>query len=379
MIKMKLATKKSAAINVSLLSWLCLGLGSSEIALAQYQPNQAQQAGQSTGQQYFVDGQPISQERYQALQMLNQSIPLLQANRNQEAIDLLLQAEQLAPQMAEIHNNLGLAMAKLGRNSEALKELEAAKQLKPDLAATWLTLGGLYQSQGQVNEAVATYSEFMQRFPGHKDASKISSLIAGLKKELANGTIPRAPRPDSSSKDNYLSELGGHLTRWPDSKLPIKIFINSGVGVQGFQPQYRQILEESFATWQQGAQDKFSFVMVKDKNQADLVCSWTSDSNSFSNKAEAGETIVFTNSQGIVKGTIQILTVAQMAELPLTNNRLRQICLHEIGHALGFGGHTRDPQDMMFFSTRVTDQDRTLSPRDAASIKLLYSSAIGMH
>jgi predicted Zn-dependent protease len=78
--------------------------------------------------------------------------------------------------------------------------------------------------------------------------------------------------------------------------------------------------------------------------------------------------VVFTNSQGIVKGTIKILTVAQMAELPLTNNRLRQICLHEIGHALGFGGHTRDPQDMMFFSTRVTDQDRSLSPRDAASI-----------
>lgn len=379
------AAKKRSTIAVSLLSCLCLciclNIWSGEAALAQYQNqnlNSNSSQNQNQGQQYYVDGQPITQERYQAMQMLNQSIPLLQANRNQEAIDLLLQAEKLAPQMAEIHNNLGLAMAKLGRNSEALQELEAAKQLKPELAATWLTLGGLYQSQGQVNEAIATYSEFMRRFAGHKDASKIASLIAGLKKELANGTIPYTP-PDASSRDNYLGELAGHLTRWPDSKLPIKVYIAPGKGVPGFLPQYTQILEESFATWQQGAQDKLAFISVKDPSQADLTCSWTNDANSFSNKAEAGETVVFTNSQGIVKGTIKILTVAQMAELPLTNNRIRQICLHEIGHALGFGGHTRDPQDMMFFSTRVTDQDRTLSPRDAASIKLLYSSAIGMH
>ncbi|MDQ5935092.1 MAG: Matrixin family metalloprotease [Cyanobacteriota bacterium erpe_2018_sw_21hr_WHONDRS-SW48-000092_B_bin.40] len=379
---MPLATNKSSTIVSRFFCGLCacFFIGSMPPTLAQYQNQyQNQNQNQTQSQQYYVDGQPISQERYQALQMLNQSIPLLQANRNQEAIDLLLQAEKMAPQMAEIHNNLGLALAKLGRNGEALQELEAAKQLKPELAATWLTLGGLYQSQGQVNEAIATYSEFLQRFPGHKDSSKIASLIAGLKKELANGTIPRYIAPDATSKDNYLAELAGHLTRWPESKLPIKVYIASGKGVPGYLPQYTQILEESFATWQQGAQDKLSFISVKDPSQADLVCSWTNDSNSFTNRAEAGETVVFTNSQGIVKGTIKILTVAQMAELPLTNNRLRQICLHEIGHALGFGGHTRDPQDMMFFSTRVTDQDRSLSPRDAASIKLLYSSAIGMH
>jgi tetratricopeptide (TPR) repeat protein len=192
--------KRRSTIATSFLSGLCLGiclstwLGETDPRpIPEYQNQNQSQT--SASQQYYVDGQPITQERYQALQMLNQSIPLLQANRNQEAIDLLLQAEKLAPQMAEIHNNLGLAMAKLGRNGEALQELEAAKQLKPELAATWLTLGGLYQSQGQVNEAIATYSEFMQRFPGHKDASKIASLIAGLKKELANGTIPRFTSP----------------------------------------------------------------------------------------------------------------------------------------------------------------------------------------
>ena len=151
------ATNRSTTIVSRFFCGLCacFFIGSMPPTLAQYQ-NQNQNQNQAQSQQYYVDGQPISQERYQALQMLNQSIPLLQANRNQEAIDLLLQAEKMAPQMAEIHNNLGLALAKLGRNSEALQELEAAKQLKPELAATWLTLGGLYQSQGQVKEAIAT-------------------------------------------------------------------------------------------------------------------------------------------------------------------------------------------------------------------------------
>jgi tetratricopeptide (TPR) repeat protein len=354
---------KSALVYTGLLSSICANASiCTGAALAQ-------------GQQYYLDGQPISQERYQALQMLNKSIPLLQANQNQEALDLLTQARQLAPQMAEIHNNMGLAMAKLGRNAEALQELEQAKQLKPDLAATWLTLGGLYQSQGQINEALSTYSEFLQRFPSHKDAAKIGSLVAGLRKEMASGMISSSPNRTEISRDNYLGELAGHLTRWPESKLPIKVYIAPGTGVTGFMPQYQQVLEESFATWQQGAQGKVAFKRVNKASDADLVCSWTADAMSFTNRAEAGETTVFTNSQGIVKGTIKILTVAQMAELPLTMNRLRQICLHEIGHALGFGGHTRDPQDMMFFSTRVTDQERTLSPRDVASIKLLYSGS----
>ncbi len=357
----------SALIGSLVSSWLL-----SSLALPIQTQTQAQAQGQR-GHQYLLNGQPISQERYQALQMLNQSIPLLQANQNQEAIDLLLQAEQLAPQIAEIHNNLGLAMAKLGRNTEALQELETAKQLKPDLAATWLTLGGLYQSQGQVNEAVSTYSEFLARFPTHKDAGKINSLLAGLKKELANGTIPRLNKQEVN-KENYLGELVGHLTRWPQAKLPIKVFIAPGTGTPGFLPQYTQVLEESLAMWQHASKNKVSFKRVDKAADADLVCSWTADAGTFTNRAEAGETTVFTNSLGIVKGTIKVLTVAQVAELPLTVNRLRQICLHEIGHALGFGGHTRDPQDMMFFSTRVTDMDRGLSPRDVSSIRLLYST-----
>lgn len=326
-------------------------------------------AQENAGQQYYINGQPISRGQFDAFRLLNESVPLLQRNQNQEAADKLSRAVELAPQVAEIRNNLGLALAKLGRNNEALSELEQAKALNPGLAATWMTLGGLYQSQGRVNEAISTYSEFLTRFPGHKDAPKIASLVAGLKKEVASEGLG-AVNPNS---DNYLAEMRSGLRRWPTSKMPIRVYIAPGNGVPGWTPRFDQILGEAFGSWQQASQGKVSFRSVNNPAEADLSCSWTANSGSFKNRAEAGETTLMANSQGIVSGTIAILTVPLMPELPVTENRLRLICLHEIGHALGFGGHTTNPQDVMFYSSQVSDQERNLSGRDTTSLLMLYS------
>lgn len=322
-------------------------------------------------EQYYMGGRPVSKDVWEAGKMLNDSVGLLQQNQNQEAVDLLLRAEKMAPDVANIHTNLGLGLAKLGRSQEALKELETARNLDPNLAATWLTLGGIYQSQGMVNQAIDTYTEFTRRFPDHKDTAKINSLINGLKKEVADGVI----HPMSASGqpvDNYLGEMGDRAKRWPINKLPIRVFIRPGDGVPGYKPIYMTILQESFNAWQTASQGGLGFQQVPDSSQADLECSFTDDASNFKNRAEAGETYLFANSQGPVHGTIKLLTVPLVAALPLTDNRMRQICLHEIGHAIGFGAHTSNPQDVMFYSTSVSDAFPHLSPRDANSVRMLY-------
>lgn len=356
----KASIKRSSSIGL-----LLMMIVSSLPTQAQYQ---TQNSAPDGNQQYFIDGKPISRDKYDAFRLLNESVPLLQRNQNQEAADKLARAAQMAPQVAEIRNNLGLALAKLGRNNEALVELEQAKALNPGLAATWMTLGGLYQSQGRVNEAISTYSEFLNRFPTHKDAPKIASLVTGLKKEVASEGLG-ASNPNA---DNYLSEMRSGLRRWLPSKMPIKVYFAPGNQIPGWQPRFDQILAESFGTWQEASQGQLSFKAVSNPADADLKCSWTNNPGTFKNRAEAGETNLLANSQGIVGGTITILTVPLMPELPVTENRLRLICLHEIGHALGFGGHTTNPQDVMFYSSQVSDQPRTLSQRDVLSLRLLY-------
>jgi hypothetical protein len=321
-----------------------------------------------------MNGKPVSKGVWEAGKMVNDSVGLLQQNQNQEAVDVLLKAEQLAPDMANIHTNLGLGLAKLGRSQEAIKELETAKSLDPDLAATYLTLGGIYQSQGQVNQAIDTYNEFVRRFPQHKDASKLASLVVGLKKEIAEGSIHPGSGGANIQADNYLQEMGSRANHWPQNKMPIRVFIRPGDNVPGYKPIDITILDQSFNAWQEASQGGLSFVQVSDPRQADLECSFTDDPNTFRNRAEAGETYLLANNQGPFKGTIKLLTVPLVASLPLTDNRMRQICLHEIGHAIGFGAHTSNPQDVMFYSTSVSDAFPHLSPRDANSVRLLYGN-----
>jgi tetratricopeptide (TPR) repeat protein len=325
-------------------------------------------------QQFYMNGQTVSPNSYKAAQMVNQAVALLQQNRNQEAVDLLLQAEPMAPELANLHTDLGLGLAKLGRNQEALKELETARGMDPTSSNTLLTLGGLYQSQGQINQAISTYSDFLARFPQHKDAAKVQALVNGLKKEVSDGVIrPQVVNQGGAPSDNYLAELGPSAKRWPPNRLPLKVYVQDGSGVPGFRPQFIQLLQNSFAAWQEASQGGLAFNFVSTPNQADVVCSFTNDAANFNNRAEAGETELFTNSKGLAKGTIKLLTVPLVTELPLTDNRFHFFCLHEIGHAIGFGGHTSNPQDVMFYSASVSDLFPHLSPRDANSVRLLYS------
>ena len=49
--------------------------------------------------------------------------------------------------------------------------------------------------------------------------------------------------------------------------------------------------------------------------------------------------------------------------------------LHEMGHALGFWGHSPDPADIMYY--QVTGKTPRLSERDRSTLRKLYSRPIG--
>ncbi|MCC6980595.1 MAG: matrixin family metalloprotease [Candidatus Melainabacteria bacterium] len=194
---------------------------------------------------------------------------------------------------------------------------------------------------------------------------------------------PPASKPPAATKagagaasSNYLSEIGGaRLGRWAAAKMPLKVCIVPASNVQGYQPSFDQLLIKCFQDWGNSSGGKVSFKGVSDAKTADIVCTWTSDTNKFMNTAEAGETTVYGANNVIQHCTIQILTVPHPMSpgVPVSEPRLRWICLHEIGHALGLGGHTRNPQDIMFFSTPLAEVWKDLTPRDINTIQSLYS------
>lgn len=335
---------------------------------------------QANGQdkQYLMQGKPISAKAYQAASLVNEAVALMRSNHNQDAADKLSQAVDLAPELSEAHHDLGLALAKLGRLPEAIEQLRTTLTMRDDMDSTWLTLGGLYQSTGQLDEALKTYREFLKRFPGNSEAPKIVNLVKGLenekKKQLA------ATQSGISTADDYLADVTAQgMLRWPSERMPLRVYISPGQGVYAYKDDFERILRQAFDDWAHVSNSRVGFVFVNDPSKCDIECTWTSDARKFNNSAEAGETRVFTNQAGIIRGTIKLLTIPLSPDLPLTENRMRVICLHEIGHVLGLAGHTTNPDDIMFYSSSVSDRFKSLSPRDGNTLMRLYSNQFQLH
>ncbi|MBC7996450.1 MAG: tetratricopeptide repeat protein [Leptolyngbya sp.] len=493
-------------------------------------PALAQRGGAGT----FTDsqGRPVSKDEYDGVMLMNEATQLLNQNKNAEAVFRLERAVQLAPNVADVHYNYGISLAKMGRTEEALQQYQEATKINPQMPFAWMNLGASYQLLGKIEDAVGAYTEFVTRFPSNPETGKIRALVQGLNKELGRQTSlpaqtsqsaqqqqqaqfqqqqpqlqaqqpqpqfqqqtpqssaspglsewqgssssssssssvefppqqqqqqpqlqqqqpqfqqqqpqfqqqqpqfqqqqpqfqqtlqpqqgaaqttsrppvvtrPSAPvqssvkkpaqvassvptqgqarpattpgaaaSPANSAAPNYLNEIGGaKLGKWAADRMPLRVCILPAANVKGYQPSFDQLLIKSFQDWGNQSGGKLSFKGVSDPKAADIVCTWTADTSKFMNSAEAGETIVYGSSKGIHHCTIQILTVPHPMSpgLPMSEPRLRWICLHEIGHSLGLGGHTRNPQDIMFFSAPLAEIWKELTPRDINTIQSLYS------
>jgi tetratricopeptide (TPR) repeat protein len=335
-----------------------------------------------------------------AAQLLANGLALIRANRNEEAAVSLRHAVQLAPDSAKAHHSLGLALAKLGDNDGAIASFKKAIELNPNLDSAWLTLGGLYQSLGRLDDAILTYNEFLNRFAKNKDLAptrdKVTELLAGLQSERdrlsrlreENKALENAYPikgallnvPAQSALDDYLAEATRPgIVRW--SKSPIKVYIHDARGVPGYKSAWGAILQQSFRDWEKASAGTVKFEFEDELAQPfdGIECFFMGASGKeagLENEAEAGEAKMYVKpgTGDLHSGSIKILTKSFSAVLPLTDNRIRYICLHEIGHALGLSGHTDNPDDIMFLSTSFKDEWRELTARDARTIQRFYSS-----
>ncbi len=301
---------------------------------------------------------------------------------------------------AKVNASLGFLYAKLGKNEEAVAELVKAVEQNPNLASSWITLGGVYQAKGDIDRAIATYAQYLQR-ADKKDPmySKINALVSSLSKErsslnnektqqdmldLSQNKNPtendqepaEAPK---KANDDYLAQMqrnGVGLTRWPKSRLPVSVYISDGTKTDGYRDSMKSILRRCFDDWAKASDGNVSFIYASAPEQARLKCYWTSDRASLKNSSEAGDARVFEDQSYISNAEIWFLTQPLTKSMPLTDNVFRMVALHEVGHALGLCGHTSNPDDIMFYSTTFKDGWRDLSGRDSRTIRRLYQSDI---
>ncbi|MBY0403400.1 MAG: tetratricopeptide repeat protein [Cyanobacteria bacterium] len=257
------------------------------------------------------------------------------------AFQFLKKAYQADPQNPRIVFYMGLSLSQMGQYQQAREAFDqVGKMLPPDdpLAV-----------KARTNMAVITQAHMTANGEGGK-----ASQVAALAK--------------SKNNNNYLAYAipNGKIVHWDNTSMPIKVYINDGSNVPGWNPDMRQLFISAMNTWQSATRNKVRFAVTYSKEKADIVVRWK---RNFSHN-KIGENAFQSSGNTIVRSDVEVATYAGENAPPLSYPELSRTMVHELGHAIGIQGHSPYPQDIMYWM--VNDAQSGLTSRDIATMSILY-------
>ncbi len=301
----------------------------------------------------------------------------IKAGHFSQARKLLEDAAKYDPSAVSknVHQNLAYVFREMKKPELAVAEGKKALQYDGSDSSTMYSIALCLQDIGEYDEAIQWLRRSLQyeRDPSRrKNASDMISELESDKPKL-NSAANKAP--------DYLDSMVGsarELHRWPQSKLPIKVFINSGAGVKGFKSEYPSFIKHALDTWCTASGRKLSFKIVSDEKSADLNVVWLDDPIVMDEDGKKRIKQGLATTQRSVEDTIDSVKVqvdtmnALRTTQVLESGETAFVCLHEIGHSLGLN-HSTSMSDVMFFGSS-SKQTGELTSRDKATIARLYQS-----
>jgi predicted TPR repeat methyltransferase len=149
----------------------------------------------------------------------NLGVFLDERGRFEEAEATLRRALALAPDRAEIHANLGRVLLRLARNDEALACLKEALRLnteqttaRPLLGMIYPQLGMLYRRLGRLDAAAQVYRDWLARDPGEPTALHHLAGCSGeaVPERAADAYVERTFNAFADTFDKTLAQLNYH-------------------------------------------------------------------------------------------------------------------------------------------------------------------------
>ena len=150
--------------------------------------------------------------------------------------------------------------------------------------------------------------------------------------------------------------------RWPErTRDPLRVWIQSST-LDDYTAAHYTAVRDAFDPWV-ATGIPVGFDVTEDSARAEILITWIARYES----RTTGRTRTLRDQHGWLTGGGIELALAQPDGRVLTENEVRAIARHEIGHLLGLD-HTRDETNIMAARVRVT----VLSVADRATVRLVY-------
>lgn len=168
----------------------------------------------------------------------------------------------------------------------------------------------------------------------------------------------------ASPADDYFNHItvfsDGKITRF--TQMPIRVHIAPmPIGVEGVET-YLESFRYAMREWEAAADGRIQFQEVASTTNADIRVRWQRSGLTRIIDTALGRTELTRLSETDFEVDVVLSLRERGSAGLLSQEKMRTVCLHELGHAIGLWGHSPDSASVLFFAAtaqRPTDRDRT--------------------
>lgn len=260
---------------------------------------------------------------------------------------------------------VGVDAFKKGSYEQASLNLEHAIRVNSKNVNARYYLAQSYLMQQRVFDAQEQYKRIILVAPG-SDAAILSEKGLYLIKQAYSKTNAIASQSELERyKDNYIDYVlssGGDVKKW--ASFPLNVYIE--------QSPHKDAVLKAFSQWQDKSQKLVSFNFINSSEKADISIDFKNKLESTSTKESfiAGYTVPTYKGIHISKAAIHLLTIDPESQKEFGDDFIFATTLHELGHALGFIGHSPNENDVMAAATVTPKME--LTSRDINTLNVFY-------
>lgn len=288
-----------------------------------------------------------------ARNLVNEAVSEIRAENFTSAITKLLKSLQLDPDYKIAKRNLSVAYTNLAWKVYREKNWSDAM---PALRKAIDTKKELNENKDDIESLQKCYDYCKRTIKQQQEEKNLIQSLSGESPDYLNDLVP---------------------VRFPLDRMPLRVFIHPESSVPGFRSEFVELFQQATRDWERASGGQVRFEQAKDAQHADIDVSWTDKRDTATVSGEAGYTKTYPNQSGLDRSTICLYTVAPTPGKSISDPMMRVACLHELGHALGMQGHSKDPRDIMIPAYHLKSDDTAqsvqLSQRDVKTIRRLYS------